>query len=155
MEYLVGRYKLQMNRILFICTGNTCRSPMAEAILKNKQLANVEVRSAGVYAMNGQGASGHAKTVLKENEIHHQHCSKLLSVEDVDWATYILTMTASHKATVLQNFPNAYGKTYTLTEFGGEGEQDIVDPYGGNIEIYRKTYKELEKMIDVIGEKLK
>jgi protein arginine phosphatase len=143
-----------MNRILFVCTGNTCRSPMAEAILKNKQLPNVEVRSAGVYSMDGLDASEHAKTVLKENEIYHQHYSKFLSLEDVEWATYILTMTASHKATILQNFPGATGKTFTLKEFGGEGEQDIIDPYGGNLEIYRKTYKDLEKMVDIIGKKL-
>lgn len=144
-----------MERILFVCTGNTCRSPMAEAILKNMQLTNVEVRSAGVYAMDGLEASEHAKSVLKENDIHQQHCSKYLSQEDVDWATYILTMTASHKAAVLQNFPSANGKTFTLKGFAGEGEEDVVDPYGGNLEIYRNTYKDLVKMVDKLSKKLR
>ena len=55
-----------MNHILFVCTGNTCRSPMAEALLKKMNLTDVEVRSAGVYAMNGSVASDHAQKVLDE-----------------------------------------------------------------------------------------
>jgi protein arginine phosphatase len=142
-----------MVRVLFVCTGNTCRSPMAEAILKSKQLPNVEVRSAGVYAMDGADASMHAKDVLTENQIAHQHSSKFLTQEDIDWATYILTMTSSHRDAILHNFPTANGKTFPLKEFAGEGFQDVLDPYGGNKQVYQDTFLDLQKTIEKIIEK--
>jgi protein arginine phosphatase len=139
-----------MQRILFVCTGNTCRSPMAEAILKNKKIEGFEVRSAGIYAGNGYDASGQAKVVLDENNIPHDHQSRSLTETNIDWATIILTMTASHKAAIAQNFPKSADKIYTLKEFVGEGENlDVMDPFGGDLGTYRTTYEELEKLIDL------
>lgn len=143
-----------MFRILFVCTGNTCRSPMAEAILKSKQLPNVEVRSAGVYAMDGLAASANAQAVLSDNSVDHQHSSKLLDTQDVAWATHIITMTAAHKAAIRENFPDSNLKTFTLMEFAGEGSRDVFDPYGGDKDVYRQTYHELEQAIRKIIEKL-
>lgn len=138
-----------MQRILFVCTGNTCRSPMAEAILKHKKMDGLEVKSAGIYALSGSDASEHAKKVLLENEIEHAHQSMLLTKAEVDWATLILTMTVSHKATILWNYPHSVQKTYTLKEFTGETlNLDVMDPFGSGIEMYRNTYKELDRFID-------
>jgi protein-tyrosine phosphatase len=129
---------------------------MAEAILKNKNIDGIEVKSAGVYAANGSEASAHAKTVLGENNIQHQHQSSLLNKEAVDWADLILTMTSSHKFAILQQYPDSSMKVYTLKEYTGEAfDHDVVDPYGGNLAIYQETYGELEKLITKAIEKMK
>ena len=135
-------------RILFVCTGNTCRSPMAEALLKSKQLPYIEVKSAGVFAMDGSDASEHVKTVLAEKGVGINHQSSLLRKEHVDWATYILTMTEGHKYHVTSRFPEAIGKTFTLKEFISREAGEISDPFGGSVEVYRETRKELDRLIE-------
>ncbi|WP_272893746.1 low molecular weight protein arginine phosphatase [Heyndrickxia oleronia] len=136
--------------ILFICTGNTCRSPMAEAILKNKGIKGISVRSAGIFAMDGQHASIQTQQVLDENSIEHNHVSKKLSVEDIEWATKIITMTMDHKRFILDTYPFASEKVFTLKEAanGHLGDTDVMDPFGGSIEVYRETYNELTKLIE-------
>jgi protein-tyrosine phosphatase len=129
---------------------------MAEAILKNKNIDGVEVKSSGLFAINGSDASTNAKRVLVENKIEHQHQSNSLTHKEVEWATLILTMTASHKTAIVANFPAAAPKTFTIKEFiGMDKELDVSDPFGGDIDIYRATFKELEKLIDAAILRLK
>ncbi len=145
-----------MQRVLFVCTGNTCRSPMAAAILKNQNIPNVEVKSAGIYAANGNEASEQAKQVLTENKIEHNHQSAALTGSEVGWASLILTMTAVHKAAILDRFPEAAGKTFTLKEFAREEDElDVADPFGGDVERYRTTFRQLEALIQAAIDRLK
>jgi len=142
--------------ILFVCTGNTCRSPMAEAILRNKKLEGIEARSAGIYAADGSEASTNAKIVLEEKNIQHDHRSSLLTAAEVRWADLILTMTASHKHKIQQQFPEAVMKVFTLKEYTGEPfDHDVFDPYGGSLSMYEETYRELEALIDKAVGKIK
>lgn len=144
-----------MTRVLFVCTGNTCRSPMAEAILKSKNIPGLEVKSAGIYAFDGSDASENTKKVLEEQGLLNNHQASLLNELLVDWTHYILTMTKSHKEVIVSTFPNAADKTFTLKEFAGaSGDQDIIDPFGGPIELYRSTFNEMTEMITKIINRL-
>ncbi len=135
--------------IYFVCTGNTCRSPMAEAILKHKNLPNIQVKSAGIYALEGGGMSENARAVLMEEKISHEHVSRQVNEQDIEWADLILTMTGAHKQAILRICSQAIGKTYTLKEYVTPySGQDVFDPFGGDIFIYKQTYQELKRLIE-------
>lgn len=141
--------------ILFVCTGNTCRSPIAEAILKSKQVENMNVRSAGIYATPNAEMSVNAKQVLDEANITHQHRATPLSSVEMNWADLILTMTTSHRDHIIATFPYEEQKVFTLKEFVSTTEfQDVVDPYGGNKIVYEQTFLELNALIERLVQKI-
>jgi len=119
-----------MRTILLVCTGNTCRSPMAEAMLKDlaeRAGKQVEVRSAGVGAIDGYPPSPHAARVLERRKLPAAGPSRALTGEWVAWADLILAMTASHKQAIVSRHPDAVGKTYTLKEFALQGDPRLED----------------------------
>ncbi|PSL45792.1 protein-tyrosine phosphatase [Salsuginibacillus halophilus] len=135
-----------------ICTGNTCRSPMAAALLKEK-MPELEVRSAGIGAAAGMPPAAEAVDVLQEHGIHLSGASVPVDETVVAWADLILTMTASHQTLLATRYPAAADKAYTLAEFAG-AEGDVADPIGGTKEDYRRTAQMLEERLARAAERI-
>ena len=141
--------------IYLICTGNTCRSPMAEAILRSKGLHGVNVRSAGIHALDGQSISGHAQTLIQEANMPFTPVSRALTIEDVEWADVILTMTEAHRSALSRILPEAANRIYTLKNFvQPDSDGDVLDPFGGNLDTYRRTFEELAHIMNKLELKL-
>jgi len=142
-----------MKTILFICTGNVCRSPMAEGIFRQavQGRGNYRVISAGLGAMEGQAPSAHAVEAVRELGIDiSRQRSRMLTPQLVAQADYIFGMTHSHVDTVMLLYPQAAEKTFLLREFDDTldpFEKDISDPIGGSYEIYMNCRDQIEQGI--------
>jgi glycine hydroxymethyltransferase len=139
--------------ILFICTGNVCRSPMAEGIFRHaaQRHGDFRVLSAGLGATEGQPPSAYAIQAVNELgiDISNQR-SRLLTQELVDEADFIFGMTHSHIDTVMLLYPMAAEKTFLLREFDETldfFEKDISDPIGGSYEVYLNCRDQIEQGI--------
>src|SRR6476646_5072325 len=140
-----------MKTVLFVCTGNVCRSPMAEGLFRHVVQGRGQYRviSAGLGAMEGQPPSPYAVQAVKELGIDiSAQRSRMLTSQMVDEADLILGMTHSHLDTVMMLYPHAAEKVFLLREFDDAlaiFEKDISDPIGGSFDVYLECRDQIEQ----------
>ncbi len=148
-----------MLEIIFVCTGNICRSPMAEGLLRQKIKAakmteRIAVSSAGLAALQGEAASANAQLVMQRRSIDvAAHRARQLTLANVDAADLVLTMTKLHKDSILKHDDNWADKVFTLKEYAGQSG-DVEDPYGGSSAVYEICAAEIEVLLAACWEKI-
>jgi protein-tyrosine-phosphatase len=149
-----------IKRILFVCTGNACRSPMAQVIFRglvsndpSLLLAGIEVDSAGT-GVGLDAATPEAIEVMAEYGLNlNNHHPKNVDTSLANWADLVLVMESGHKHIIVSRFPKAVKKVHLLSEYVGESG-DVSDPYLRGIAVYRKCAATLQSLLNKLAEKL-
>lgn len=139
-------------RILLICTGNTCRSAMAAPLLQKMLQEELGdnwsggvILSAGLAAFSGAPASKEAREVMSEEGIDlSAHQARILTRQEIDEADLVIVMTLAHKEAVLREYPSAGKKVFALGEFTTDGA-DVSDPFGQGVEVYRQCAAQIKE----------
>lgn len=150
--------------ILFVCTGNSCRSVMAEGIFRDAVSDRANefiIGSAGVSAMDGYPSSAETIRVMKEHGLDvSRHQSRRLTAAMVRMADKILVMEVMHKLAILQNWPEASEKVHLLTEYAGNAkarglEIEIPDPIRMSESFYKNVFQVIRECVLRLAEEFK
>ena len=151
-----------MKKIMFVCSGNICRSPMAHVYMKKKveELGfedEIFVDSCGVFAYTGEKATDYAKEAIIEYGADLSNF-EATNIKDTKIYEYDLVfgLTEKHKEIILSLYPMLEGKVFTLKEYADEKNKyiDIDDPWGLSLEVYKKCAKEIVENVDKIIKKI-
>jgi protein-tyrosine-phosphatase len=141
-------------KVMFVCTANTCRSAMAEAIFKQMVGDKVDVYSSGIFAETGRSASKNSQEACKSHGIDlSNHTATNFRDSDIARMDLVLTATEYHKIKLRIYYPNL--EIYTIREYAGEYPYDIDDPVGGTLEGYNACFEEIYKTLEKVVVKLK
>lgn len=152
-----------MKKVLFVCSGNTCRSPMAKELFtqflthyeREGLSAEYQAISAGLFAADGWPASPEALEVMEEYGIDlSRHRSRPLDQDLVEEADLILVMTRGHYSQVIERYQSSRDKTFILSEWAGCQGQEISDPFGMGKESYKKSAEQIRSMLERVIKKL-
>jgi protein-tyrosine-phosphatase len=146
-----------MPSVLFVCTANICRSPMAEALWRIRlgDAAGWRVESAGTWAMDGQPAARYAQQVIQQRGSDlSQHRSRVVDKELLESFRLILVMEQGHKEALRFEFPAIASRVYLLSEMEDES-QDIHDPVGGSMLDFEEAARELDCILEKGSEKIR
>lgn len=148
-------------KIMFICTGNICRSAMAHHLLEKKleEIAgfHCEVFSCGIFAQPGEEPTHYACEVMKKYHVTMEN-HKACPIEDscIEKMDLILCATNSHKEMVKQMYPNLIDKIYTMKEYAGYPKEDwdIDDPWGYDKKVYQNCLSQINYILNKLLEKI-
>ena len=142
----------KIHNILVVCTGNSCRSIMAEGYLRKRvkeEAMELEIRSAGTGAFNGTRPPKETIEILHDEGIPSEGLeAKIITKEMVEWADAILAMESLHKEIIVQTWPEAEKKTYLLGKYNSSEFNDIPDPIGRSVDFYRETFSLIKESVE-------
>ncbi len=151
-------------KIMFICTGNICRSAMAHGLLKkklaDKKINNVYVYSSGIYASIGDVPTYEARRVMEEYNVDiKNHKATNIRYSNIEEMDLVLCATLEHKETVIKLYPKLKGKVFTMKEYVNYSREyhdsiNIKDPWGYDLETYRSCAGEIDECLDLLIDKI-
>lgn len=154
-QFFFGERIILRMKVLFVCTGNTCRSPMAAGYLAHlcriNGMDHSGITSAGIAAPEGQCANPKAcRTAAEYGFDLTAHTSRTAAVDMLKEQDLIIVLSRSHQTALLQIAPETAGKIHLLLEFSPAKGGDVADPFGGTMETYRTCFEQMKQPIEEI-----